>query len=71
MFLLSSEKKVHCSFRMSKNFLNHFPPCFRFIQSPSCFEHKNFISNILRVVKYLEANKELASNFTVNTFMLI
>lgn len=69
IFLLnrSEKKRVHCSLWMSKNFLNNF----LLVLSPPCFEHEHFISNILRVVKYLKQNKELASNFTVNTFMLI
>jgi len=56
---------------MSENFLNHFPLVLSLVQRLSCFEHEHFISNILMVVKYLEQNKELGSNFTVNTFMLI
>lgn len=69
IFLLnhSEKKRVHCSLWMSKNFVNNF----LLVLSPSCFEHEHFISNILRAVKYLKQNKELASNFTVNTFMLI
>lgn len=64
-FLNLSEIKSVFSLWMSKNCLNNFI----LVLSPSCFEHEYFISNILKVVKFLK--QRFASNYTVNTFMFL